>query len=61
MWDAIVGIKTALRADSELGGNATDSRPGDATTGYIELSGVAFRQVTISFEVDIYGEYPIAP
>jgi len=61
MWDAIVGIKTALRADSALGGNATDSRPGDATTGYIDLGGVAFRQVTIPFEVDIYGDYPITP
>jgi hypothetical protein len=61
LWDAIVGIKTALRADSALGGNATDSRPGDATAGYIELSGLAFRQVTMSFEVDIYGDYAIAP
>ena len=61
IWDAIVGIKTALRADSNLGGNVTDSRPGDATTGYIEIGGLVFRQVSIPFEVNIYGEEPIVP
>ena len=61
IWDAIVGIKTALRADSNLGGNVTDSRPGDATTGYIEIGGLVFRQVSIPFEVNIYGEEPIGP
>ena len=60
MWDAIVGIKTALRADSNLTGNATDSRPGDATCGYIEIGGLVFRQATIPFMVNIYGESPIA-
>ena len=60
MWDAIVGIKTALRADSNLTGNATDSRPGDASTGYIEIGGLVFRQATIPFMVNIYGESPIA-
>jgi len=61
LWDAIVGIKTALRADSALGGNATDSRPGDATTGYIEIGGLVFRQVSIPFSVNIYSESPITP
>jgi len=61
IWDAIVGIKTALRADSNLSGNATDSRPGDASTGYIEIGGLVFRQVSIPFEVNIYGESPIVP
>jgi len=59
LWDVIVGVKTALRANSNLSGNATDSRPGDATTGYIEIGGAVFRQVTIPFEVNIYGEEPI--
>ena len=61
IWDAIVGIKTALRADSALNGNATDSRPGDAATGYIEIGGLVFRQVTIPFYVNIYGESTITP
>ena len=61
MWDAIVGIKTALRADSNLSGNATDSRPGDASAGYIEIGGLVFRQVSIPFSVNIYGESPIVP
>ncbi len=61
IWDAIVGIKTALRADSSLGGNAADSRPGNATTGYIEIGGLVFRQITIPFEVNIYGESTIVP
>jgi hypothetical protein len=61
MWDAVVGIKTALRADSALGGNATDSRPGDASFGYIEIGGAVFRIATIPFEVNIYGESPITP
>ena len=61
IWDAGVGIKTALRADSNLSGNATDSRPGDASAGYIEIGGLVFRQVSIPFEVNIYGESPIVP
>lgn len=61
MWDAVVGIKTALRADSALGGNAADSRPGDATFGYIEIGGNVFRIVTIPFEVHIYAESVIEP
>ena len=61
IWDAIVGIKTALRADSNLSDNATDSRPGDASAGYIEIGGLVFRQVSIPFEVNIYGESPIVP
>lgn len=61
MWDAVVGIKTALRADSALGGNAADSRPGDATFGYIEIGGNVFRVVTIPFDVNIYAESTITP
>ena len=61
IWDAIVGIKTALRADSNLTGNATDSRPGDASTGYIEIGGLVFRQASIPFDVNIYGESTITP
>jgi len=60
-WDAIVGIKTALRADSNLSGNVTDSRPGDASTGYIEIGGLVFRQVSIPFEDNIYSESLIVP
>ncbi len=59
IWDTIVAVKTALRADSALGTNATDSRPGDATCGYIEIGGLVFRQATIPFTVNIYGESPI--
>lgn len=61
MWDTIVKIKTALRADSNLGGNVTDSRPGDASTGYIELGGIVYRHVSVPFSVNIYGEEPIVP
>jgi len=61
MWDAVVGIKTALRADSALNGNAADSRPGDATFGYIEIGGNVFRVVTIPFDVNIYAESTITP
>lgn len=61
MWDAVVGIKNALRADSALGGNAADSRPGDATFGYIEIGGNVFRVVTIPFDVNIYAESTITP
>ena len=61
MWDAVVKIKTALRADSALGGNAADSRPGDATFGYIEIGGNVFRVVTIPFDVNIYAESTITP
>ena len=61
MWSAIVNIKSALRANSNLSSNATDSRPGDATAGYIEIGGNVFRQVTIPFEVDIYAEVVITP
>lgn len=61
MWGAVVGIKTALRADSALGGNAADSGPGDATFGYIEIGGNVFRVVTIPFDVNIYAESTITP
>lgn len=61
MWDVVVGIKTALRADSSLGGNAADSRPGDASFGYLEIGGNVYRIATIPLEVNIYSESVIEP
>lgn len=61
MWDAVVAIKTALRADSALGGNATDSRPSDASFAYAEIGGNVYRIATIPFSVDIYAESLIEP
>ena len=61
VWDAIVNIKTALRGDSNLSGNCTDSRPMDAEVSYEEVGGNVYRIVTIPFEVDIYSEEVITP
>ena len=61
VWDAIVNIKSALRGDSALSGNCTDSRPGTATVGFEDFGAAIFRTVTIPFEVDIYGEVQIVP
>ena len=61
IWDAISGVKSALRGDAALSGNCTDSRPGFATTGYIDLSGVTFKVASIPFFVEIYGSETITP
>ena len=61
VWNAIAGIKSALRGDADLSGNCTDSRPGFATTGYIDLSGITFKTASIPFFVDIYGSETITP
>ena len=61
VWDAIVNIKTALRGDTDLNGQVTDSEIGSATTGFLDLSGNRFRVATIPFEIDMFGEYPITP
>jgi len=61
VWDAIAGIKSALRGDAALSGNCTDSRPGFATTGYIDLSGITFKVASIPLFIDIYGSETITP
>lgn len=61
MWDAVVAVKTELRGDSNLGGNATDSKPGDASFGYLEISGNVYRTATIPLNVYMYGESDIDP
>jgi hypothetical protein len=61
VWNGIAGIKSALRGDSNLSENCTDSRPGFATTGYLDLSGITFKIATIPFFVDIYGSETITP
>jgi hypothetical protein len=61
IWDAIAGVKSALRGDAALSGNCTDSRPGFATTGYIDLSGVTFKVASIPFFIEIYGSETITP
>jgi hypothetical protein len=61
IYDAIVGIKTALRGDSNLSGNCTDSRPGTASVGIEVVGGSPFRSLTIPFFVDVYGEELITP
>ena len=61
IWNAAVSIKTALRGDSQLSGNCTDSMPLDSTITIDVLNGQPFRTLTIPFEVEIYGEEPITP
>jgi|TARA_R110000744_G_scaffold53857_1_gene114747 hypothetical protein len=61
VWDAIASIKSALRGDSNLSDNCTDSRPGFASTGYIDLSGITFKVMSMPFFVDIYGSETITP
>ena len=61
MWNAIIAVKAGLRGDSALSGNAADSRPGDAQTGYIELGGNVYRHASIPFTVNIYSEATITP
>ena len=61
VWDAIASIKSALRGDSNLSGNCTDSRPGFASTGYLDLSGITFKIMSMPFFVDIYGSETITP
>tara|TARA_R100000808_G_scaffold8138_1_gene23153 strand:- start:1002 stop:1433 length:432 start_codon:yes stop_codon:yes gene_type:complete len=61
IWDVVVAIKTALRGDSQLSGNCTDSKPGDATVTLELINGQPYRTATIPFDVWIYGEETIAP
>ena len=61
IWDAMVNIDSALRGDANLAGNVTDSNVGTCSTGYTEISGVAYRTVDIPFTVEIAGEVTITP
>ena len=61
LWDSIVNIRTKLRGDSNLNGEVTDTEIGSATTGFVEMQGNIYRHVSIPYEIDIYGEYPITP
>ena len=60
-WDAMGNIDTALRSDSDLAGNCTDTTIGTASAGYVEVGGVAYRTVEIPYAVEIYGEVTITP
>lgn len=61
IWDAIVNMDIALRGDSDLAGNVTDMQIGEATTGFTEIGGVAFRTVEIPITLQIMGEVTITP
>ena len=61
IWDAIVNMDTALRGDSDLAGNVTDMQIGEATTGFTEIGGLAFRTVEIPITLQIMGEVTITP
>ena len=61
VWDAMVNIDTALRSDANLSGNVTDSSIGTSTTGYTEISGVAYRTVDIPYSVMLANEVTITP
>ena len=61
IWDAAVNIDAALRGDSDLAGNVDDMEVGDATTGYTDIGGVAYRTLDIPLTVEIMGEVTIAP
>tara|TARA_R110002020_G_scaffold77761_5_gene196217 strand:- start:6274 stop:6708 length:435 start_codon:yes stop_codon:yes gene_type:complete len=61
IWDAAVNIDSALRGDSDLAGNVDDMEIGDATTGYTDIGGVAFRTLDIPLTVEIMGEVTITP
>ena len=61
VWDAMVNIDSALSGDADLAGNCDDSRLGTATTGYVDLGGIACRTLTVPFEVDILEEVTITP
>jgi hypothetical protein len=61
IYDAIVSIKTALRGDTLLSGNAQNSTPGTASVAIEVIGGTPFRVLTIPLFVDIYGEETITP
>jgi hypothetical protein len=61
VWDAMYNIHDVLAADTELSGNCTYSQVGDAQAGYQEISGTAFRTVSIPFEVEILDDVTVAP
>jgi len=61
IYDAIVSIKTALRGDTLLSGNAQNSTPGTASVAIEVIGGTPFRVLTIPLFVDVYGEELITP
>jgi len=61
VWDAMYSVHNALAGDSELGGNCSDLRIESAEAGFIEMSGSAFRTVSIPIEVDILEEVTVVP
>ena len=61
VYNAIVSIKSKLAGDALLSNNCQYSIPGDATTGYIEMSGITFKILTIPFVVSVYSESTITP
>ena len=61
LWDTMYEIDKALMGDASLSDNVDDSRLGDASAGYITMSGNTFRTLTIPYEVDIMEDVTIAP
>ena len=61
VWDAMTNIHSALVADIELNGHASDLRIGIAEAGFIEIGGNAFRTVSVPIEVDILEVITVAP
>ncbi len=61
VWNANRAIQTALRGDSQLGGNCTDLKLAEATVGYVQIGGAVFRALTIPVAVWVYESEAIAP
>lgn len=51
LWTKSREIQAQLRSDSDLGGNVEDLEIGEATTGYVEISGSMQRILTIDCHV----------
>ena len=62
LWDAMYEIDSALMADANLSqDDVSDSRLGDAQTGYVSMGGNTFRTLTVPYEVDILEDVTITP
>ena len=61
VWNANRNTQAGLRADSQLGGHATDLKIDEATTGYTTVGDAAFRVLKIPIHVWVYESEPISP
>ena len=60
LWDAAVEIETALRGDSNLNDNCTDSNIGAQVFATLQVGNALYRTVSVPLEVQIYGDVPIS-